>query len=144
MTNKFESEIARITQEKDDEITALTNHLEKTTATSQKNRHVELTLLDSEHNTKNKFAVFDAWKQFTKMKKRENYCESARSDNQSKGVERRVFIAWRTITVLLNHRRESNRRLYEVQQAKASCKLDIADEMETLKTMLIDLTEDLR
>lgn len=78
------------------------------------------------------------------MSKREKYCEDKRQENTSKGVERRVFYAWRTAAVLFNRRREGNRRLYEVQQAKASAKLDIADEMELLKTMLVDLTEDLR
>jgi hypothetical protein len=37
-----------------------------------------------------------------------------------------------------------NRRVYEVNQAMANTKSDIADELDTLRKMVIDLTEDLR
>ena len=63
---------------------------------------------------------------------------------RSLGMSRRVFYAWRSVAVQLNRRRADHRRLYEVQQGKANAKLEIANEMETLREMLLDLTEDLR
>ena len=58
--------------------------------------------------------------------------------------QKRVIEAWRSACHELFRKRSVNRRVYEVNQAMANTKSDIADELDTLRKMVIDLTEDLR
>jgi hypothetical protein len=88
--------------------------------------------------------VLEAWKWYTGASRRRNHLDTCISVMRTKGWMKRCFIAWRQCAHLLFRKRSVKRRQYEVEHATYKAKYDIDDELETLRKMIVDLTEDLR
>lgn len=144
LTTSYENEIEKLTAEKDAQIAALRERIAMQEMKKAKNRYVEMFLLEKKAGIHQLHEVFDAWKWFTSASKRSNKIEKGIEYMRSGGIVGRVFQAWRSASHVLFRKRAVNRSKYEVNQSVADTKQEVAGDLEQLRRMVMDLTEDLR
>ena len=144
LKQKYETQIANITQEKDSTIDGLRERLAHVELKKSKNKMIEIALMEKNVGNLACQSIFDVWREYTAVARRKKDNEKAVSKNRSDGVQARLFQAWRQTTHLLHRKRSEKRRNAEVEMARANTNADLNDEMDTLRQMIIDLTEDLR
>ena len=105
---------------------------------------IEIALMDEEVGHRTLQWVLDAWRDFTDVGRRRKANEDRIAKNRTDNVEARMFQAWRQTAHFLHRKRSLKRRNTEVQEAIAGNNADLNDEMDILRQMIIDLTEDLR
>ena len=144
LKNKYETQIANITEEKDSLIQSLRDRLAHVERKKYQNKHIEIALMGEQAGHRTLQWVLDGWREFTAVQRRKKDNEKAIAKNRTDGVEHRLFYAWKKTTHSLHRKRSVKRRDAEVQMAIANTNADMNDEMDTLRQMIIDLTEDLR